>query len=75
MEGFKRRHVTAEEFAKAPEKRTERKVSFNLHLPESLYERLKVYVENYGRRHESMTRVIVEALERELAEREARRVR
>jgi hypothetical protein len=69
MNGFKKRTQTPEAFITETPK-TERKVGFNLALPESLYYRLKHYVEHYGRRHESMTRIIVEALEKELIERE-----
>jgi type I site-specific restriction-modification system R (restriction) subunit len=75
MNGFKKRTQTPEAFITEAPKTTERKVGFNLLLPESLYYRLKHYVEHYGRRHESMTRIIVEALEKELIERERKQSR
>jgi hypothetical protein len=48
------------------ESEIEKKQGFNLQIPESLYVRLKNYVENYARRHESMTFIINQALKEKL---------
>lgn len=54
----------------SPTPQKERIQPFNLQIPESLHVRLKNYVENHGRRHESMTRIILEGLEMTLDQRE-----
>jgi hypothetical protein len=54
----------------SPTPHKERIQPFNLQIPESLHVRLKNYVENHGRRHESMTRIILEGLEMTLDQRE-----
>jgi hypothetical protein len=54
------------EIAKKKESEIEKKQGFNLQIPESLYVRLKQYVDNYARRHESMTFIINQALQEKL---------
>jgi hypothetical protein len=48
-----------------------KKRGFNLQIPETLYTRLKFYVDNHARRHESMTYLINRAIEEKLDKLEA----